>query len=82
MLQVLLPRRIEALEGLRVEQIACAPTNTLALASDGCAYSWGNGQQSRLGHGEHSWWRTASPSLFPVEVAFKDRCKTSGLRRL
>lgn len=33
-----------------VARVACGVAHTLALTSDGCAYTWGNGGYGRLGH--------------------------------
>lgn len=33
-----------------VARVACGQAHTLALTSDGCAYTWGNGGYGRLGH--------------------------------
>ena len=46
-------RRVAALEGERVTEVACGGGFSLALTADGRAYSWGWGDTGRLGHGSH-----------------------------
>ena len=47
----LLPRRVVALEGIEVNDIACGGVHTCALTSKGALYTWGGGQAGQLGLG-------------------------------
>jgi RCC1 and BTB domain-containing protein len=48
----LTPTLIKApLEGKNVVQVACGYTHSMALTSDGHLYTWGDGEDGRLGHG-------------------------------
>jgi alpha-tubulin suppressor-like RCC1 family protein len=53
---VLLPKRIEALDGIHVASVAAAYDHALALTRCGRVYSWGEGGRysHELGHGEGS----------------------------
>ncbi|CEP00073.1 Regulator of chromosome condensation (RCC1) repeat [Plasmodiophora brassicae] len=43
------PKRVEALDGQRVVQVACGKYHTLARTDDGKVYAWGRGEYGRLG---------------------------------
>lgn len=45
------PRRVRALDGLHVMQVACGKEHSLVLTTGGDAYSFGNGTLGRLGLG-------------------------------
>ena len=47
-----IPKPIRGLEGVRVLSIAAHFTHIVVLAADGTAFSWGNGVNGRLGHGD------------------------------
>jgi len=51
---VVVPRRLDALAGLRVRKLAVHPggRHTLALTYTGELYSWGEGDDGKLGHGD------------------------------
>ena len=48
----LLPRKIEALAGLRIVAVAPGYFHSLALTADGALWSWGDGGGGQLGHGD------------------------------
>eukprot|EP00762_Andalucia_godoyi_P006478 ANDGO_02934.mRNA.1 Ultraviolet-B receptor UVR8 len=62
----LTPRWIEYLQGKNVRAVACGEAHTMALTESGELFSWGNGEDGRLGHTAYG------KSLFPglVQSAF------------
>jgi len=48
----LLPKEVEALAGERVIAVSAGPYHSFALTADGNAWSWGWGNEGRLGHGD------------------------------
>jgi len=46
------PTIIPALSGVRIRSVAASSDHTLAVAADGRAFSWGDGDNGRLGHGD------------------------------
>ncbi|CAI6009246.1 unnamed protein product [Closterium sp. NIES-65] len=48
------PRRVVALEGVSVTQVACGRTHTCALTHRGALYIWGAGRDGQLGTGPTS----------------------------
>ena len=48
----LLPKKIEAFGGQRVIAVSAGNFHSLALTADGAVWSWGNGQEGQLGHGD------------------------------
>ena len=48
------PKRVEALVSVSVRALACGGFYTAALTSDGTVYTWGRGDDGRLGHGDTS----------------------------
>ena len=50
-----LPKPIEKLQNLEVRQICCGSGHTVVLSKQGGVYSWGRGDDGRLGHGEGQW---------------------------
>mmetsp|Transcript_21486 Transcript_21486/g.30089 ORF Transcript_21486/g.30089 Transcript_21486/m.30089 type:complete len:607 (+) Transcript_21486:80-1900(+) len=49
------PTYIDALRGVGVRQIACGSGHTVVLTTDGEVYTWGRGDDGRLGHGDNGW---------------------------
>ena len=47
-----LPKRVDALVDQRFVTVSAAPYHSLALAADGCVWSWGLGYYGKLGHGD------------------------------
>ena len=43
------PKFIKGLEGIKVTQVASGSKHSIALDADGNLYSWGLGEQGRLG---------------------------------
>ena len=48
----LLPKKIEALAGQRVNSVSAGTWHSLARTTDGAVFAWGKGETSCLGHGE------------------------------
>ena len=48
----LLPKKVEALGGQRVVAVSSGAHHSLALTADGAVWSWGWGEDGRLGHGD------------------------------
>lgn len=49
------PTFVDALRGVGVRQIACGSGHTVVLTTDGSVYTWGRGDDGRLGHGDNGW---------------------------
>ena len=49
------PTYVDALRGVGVQQIACGSGHTVVLTNDGEVYTWGRGDDGRLGHGDNGW---------------------------
>mmetsp|Transcript_35801 Transcript_35801/g.55083 ORF Transcript_35801/g.55083 Transcript_35801/m.55083 type:complete len:595 (+) Transcript_35801:211-1995(+) len=49
------PTYVDALRGVGVKQIACGSGHTVVLTTDGEVYTWGRGDDGRLGHGDNGW---------------------------
>uniref|UniRef100_A0A7S1FVS7 BTB domain-containing protein n=1 Tax=Corethron hystrix TaxID=216773 RepID=A0A7S1FVS7_9STRA len=53
------PTVVEALlsapRGVSVRSVACGSGHTVVLAEDGTVYTWGRGDDGRLGHGDAGW---------------------------
>lgn len=49
------PTFVDALRGVGVKQIACGSGHTVVLTTDGEVYTWGRGDDGRLGHGDNGW---------------------------
>ncbi|CAB9507022.1 RCC1 and BTB domain-containing protein 2 [Seminavis robusta] len=49
------PKFVDALRGVGVRQIACGSGHTVVLTTDGEVYTWGRGDDGRLGHGDNGW---------------------------
>jgi len=47
----LIPRRVVALEGIVVKDVACGGVHSCALTAKGTLYAWGGGQAGQLGLG-------------------------------
>eukprot|EP00392_Amoebophrya_sp_AT5.2_P011385 g11462.t1 len=50
-LQFQAPKPIRALHNKNIRMVACAEHHTAATSADGVLYTWGKGQNGRLGHG-------------------------------
>jgi len=65
----LLPKKIEAFAGRCVVAVSAGVFHSLALTADGAAWSWGKGEEGRLGHGDDQ------RQLLPKKVeAFAGQC--------
>ena len=65
----LLPKKVEALAGLRVIAVSAGTSHSLATTADGAVFTWGQGGDGCLGHGED-----LSDQLLPKKVeAFAGR---------
>ncbi|CAM9211439.1 unnamed protein product, partial [Choristocarpus tenellus] len=49
------PVLVEALKSKGVVQVACGSGHTVVLTGDGDVYTWGRGDDGRLGHGDNGW---------------------------
>lgn len=49
------PTHVDALRGVGVRQIACGSGHTVVLTTEGEVYTWGRGDDGRLGHGDNGW---------------------------
>lgn len=49
------PTYVDALRGVGVWQIACGSGHTVVLSTEGEVYTWGRGDDGRLGHGDNGW---------------------------
>lgn len=49
------PMFLDALRGVSVKQLACGSGHTCVLTQDGEVYTWGRGDDGRLGHGDNGW---------------------------
>jgi len=49
------PTYVDALRGIGVRQIACGSGHTVVLSTEGEVYTWGRGDDGRLGHGDNGW---------------------------
>jgi len=47
-----LPKKVEAFSGQRVVAVSAGGNHSLALTADGAVWSWGRGDNGRLGHGD------------------------------
>eukprot|EP00753_Platysulcus_tardus_P014506 PLAT4383.2.p1 GENE.PLAT4383.2~~PLAT4383.2.p1 ORF type:complete len:552 (+),score=129.47 PLAT4383.2:26-1681(+) len=50
-----LPVFVEALKDKDVRQVACGSGHTVVLSVDGEVFTWGRGDDGRLGHGDNGW---------------------------
>ena len=57
------------LEGKCIVEVACGWTHSMALASDGCLYSWGRGKDGTLGHGSEE--RYCMPCVVQSLIGYK-----------
>jgi len=48
----LLPKKVEGLAGQRVVAVAAGAFHSLTLTADGAVWSWGDGEDGKLGHGD------------------------------
>jgi len=49
------PTFVDSLRGIGVRQIACGSGHTVVLTTEGEVYTWGRGDDGRLGHGDNGW---------------------------
>mmetsp|Transcript_8791 Transcript_8791/g.26070 ORF Transcript_8791/g.26070 Transcript_8791/m.26070 type:complete len:173 (+) Transcript_8791:564-1082(+) len=49
------PEYVDALRGVGIRQIACGSGHTVVLSTEGEVYTWGRGDDGRLGHGDNGW---------------------------
>jgi Regulator of chromosome condensation (RCC1) repeat len=49
------PTYVDSLRGVGVRQIACGSGHTVVLSTEGEVYTWGRGDDGRLGHGDNGW---------------------------
>mmetsp|Transcript_18157 Transcript_18157/g.23892 ORF Transcript_18157/g.23892 Transcript_18157/m.23892 type:complete len:547 (+) Transcript_18157:211-1851(+) len=49
------PVAVDALRGKEVSQIACGSGHTVVLTEVGEVFTWGRGDDGRLGHGDNGW---------------------------
>lgn len=49
------PTYVDALRGVGVRKIACGSGHTVVLSTEGEVYTWGRGDDGRLGHGDNGW---------------------------
>mmetsp|Transcript_12295 Transcript_12295/g.23892 ORF Transcript_12295/g.23892 Transcript_12295/m.23892 type:complete len:561 (-) Transcript_12295:219-1901(-) len=49
------PRLIESLSEKEVSSVVCGSGHTVVLSKDGEVYTWGRGDDGRLGHGDQGW---------------------------
>ena len=63
---VLKPRYIEALNGVRCINVAAGELHSAAVTSDGDLYTWGDGFCGQLGHGDRK------PQTVPIQVTKGD----------
>ncbi|XP_058070540.1 ultraviolet-B receptor UVR8 isoform X2 [Magnolia sinica] len=58
----LLPRRVVALDGMVVKDIACGGVHTCAVTVKGALYAWGGGQAGQLGLGPQNGFFSCTPN--------------------
>ncbi|XVE72288.1 hypothetical protein DITRI_Ditri11bG0027200 [Diplodiscus trichospermus] len=58
----LLPRRVVALDGICIKDVACGGVHTCALTSQGALYTWGGGQVGQLGLGPQTEFFSCNPN--------------------
>ena len=75
--KLLIPTLVEALEGKFVKQVVCGYANSMALASDGRLYAWGNGEYGSLGHGSD--FNYSTPSIVECFMGQKVVSISSGV---
>mmetsp|Transcript_11950 Transcript_11950/g.23713 ORF Transcript_11950/g.23713 Transcript_11950/m.23713 type:complete len:625 (-) Transcript_11950:467-2341(-) len=49
------PEYVDALRGVGIRHIACGSGHTVVLSTEGEVYTWGRGDDGRLGHGDNGW---------------------------
>ncbi|KAJ7974277.1 Regulator of chromosome condensation (RCC1) family protein [Quillaja saponaria] len=58
----LLPRRVVALDGIFIKDVACGGVHTCAMTHEGALYAWGGGQAGQLGLGPQSGFFSCVPN--------------------
>ena len=46
------PRRVDAMAGMKVTDIACGSRHTAVVTDRGCLYTWGDKENGVAGHGD------------------------------
>ena len=69
----LVPKRIEALQGVRVSSVAAGSRHSLAVCAVGGVWSWGNGINGKLGHGNKE------DQLVPKQIEALQGVRVSGV---
>ena len=64
----LLPKKIEAFAGQRVNSVSAGTWHSLARTTDGAVFAWGKGDTGCLGHGED-----LSNQLLPKKIEARSR---------
>ncbi|XP_051141142.1 ultraviolet-B receptor UVR8 isoform X2 [Andrographis paniculata] len=59
----LLPRRVVALDGIFIKEVACGGVHTSALTEKGGLYAWGGGQAGQLGLGPLNGFFSCTPNV-------------------
>ena len=49
------PEYVDSLRGVGIRHIACGSGHTVVLSTEGEVYTWGRGDDGRLGHGDNGW---------------------------
>ncbi|XP_058020266.1 serine/threonine-protein kinase Nek8 isoform X3 [Ahaetulla prasina] len=63
------PKIVEALLGYEITQAACGASHVLALSSEGEVFTWGRGDNGRLGLGNQE--SHSSPQLVPLPAGYE-----------
>ena len=65
-LMVAVPQIVKGLEGIPIKKLAVhsGGRHTLALSINGEVYSWGEGEDGKLGHGNMRYFPAANDTLF------------------
>ncbi|XP_048327439.1 ultraviolet-B receptor UVR8 isoform X2 [Ziziphus jujuba] len=58
----LLPRRVVALDGILIKDVACGGVHTCAVTQKGALYAWGGGQSGQLGLGPQTGFFSCVPN--------------------
>lgn len=58
----LLPRRVVALDGIFIKDVACGGVHTCAVTLKGALYAWGGGQAGQLGLGPQTGFFSCTPN--------------------
>lgn len=58
----LIPRRVVALDGIHIKDVACGGVHTCAVTHKGALYAWGGGQAGQLGLGPQTGFFSCVPN--------------------